>query len=143
MNTNAASRSFRLVDRLRRNAKNRTRDTILSAVATILLAGASVWMESMSGGLQSRAEDVYAARDHRSLSSLRNEIWLAQEIAVRRSSLHLSAMLFAIFCGAGAAVTGSHWFGRKDDALVILWDKVAALESQSNELNGRPSAESQ
>jgi hypothetical protein len=138
MNTNATARNLRLFDRLRRNAKHRTRDAILSVVATILLAGASVWMESMSGELRSRAEEVYAGRNHRSVSSLHDEIWLAEEIAVHRSRLHLSAMLFAIFCGAGAAVAGSHWFGRKDDLFVMLWDKVAALESQLNEPNGRP-----
>jgi hypothetical protein len=104
----------------------------------MLLAGASVWMESMGGGLRSRAEEVYAGRNHRSMSSIHDEIWLAEEIAVHRSRLHLSAMLFAMFCGVGAAVAGSHWFGRKDDAFVMLWDKVAVLESQLSELSSRP-----
>jgi hypothetical protein len=95
-------------------------------------------MESMSARLRSRAEEVNAGRNHRSVSSLHDETWLAEEIAVHRSRLHLSAMLFAMLCGVGAAVAGSHWFGRKDDAFVMLWDKVAVLESHLNELSGRP-----
>jgi len=99
----------------------------MSAVTTVLLVGACIWTESMSGGLRSHAENTYEGRDHRSRATLHDEIWFAQEVAVRRARSHLSAMIFAMLGGISATITASYLIGRKDDAFVMLWDKVAAL----------------
>jgi hypothetical protein len=113
-------------------------NAILSAVTTVLLVGACIWTESMPGGLRSHAEKIYEGRDHRSRATFHDEIWFAQEVAVRRARLHLSAMIFAMLGGISAAITASYLIGRKDDAFVMLWDKVAALESQLDELKRSP-----
>jgi hypothetical protein len=88
--------------------------------------------------VQAPVKDDFDIQGGRAASNLLREVRFAR--CARYSSVISAASPLARISSRArrAAVTGSHWFGRKDDLFVMLWDKVAALESQLNEPNGRP-----